>query len=177
SLRARDDAEAARPALVRAGGVRRLPVVRSDAQPGEPAEAPVVLGIHGAHLEHVVRAHDDAVAFGLAPAVVDDRLPGPSGRVAPRTGPVGPTGGAAPLLELIGGGHRSPLGVGEPDQAGTWDGSWGGGLQCAPAAGCTRRRPGPGGAPASGQSAHASTMNNGPALGSVAEPVSMPPRP
>ena len=58
-------------------------------QLGKRGQSSVVAVVDSSYLEHVVRAHDDAVPFRFTFSVIDDRGPGPRLGVAPLPGAVG----------------------------------------------------------------------------------------
>ena len=57
-------------------------------QLGKRGQSSVVAVVDSSYLEHVVRAHDDAVLLPFASSVIDDRGPGTRRSVAPLTGAV-----------------------------------------------------------------------------------------
>src|SRR5262249_51132456 len=71
ALGARAHAETARVARVGRVDRRLLPAVHDELQPREPREFGALLRRDDPELEHVVRAHLDAVRLALAPVAVD----------------------------------------------------------------------------------------------------------
>ena len=61
-------------------------------QLGKGGQPPEVAVVDASYLEHVVRAHDNAVPFRFALSVIDDRGPGTGLGVAPLPGAVGVLG-------------------------------------------------------------------------------------
>jgi hypothetical protein len=73
SFWASGDTFAAFATLIGTNGVGRHAPVRSGAQLSKDAERAEVLDVHSTHLEYVVRTHHDALSFGFAAPMVDDR--------------------------------------------------------------------------------------------------------
>ena len=73
SFWASGDAFATFPAFIGPNGVGGHPPVRRGAQLAEDAQGGEVLGVYATYLKDVVGTYPDALSFGLAPPVVDDR--------------------------------------------------------------------------------------------------------
>ena len=58
-------------------------------QLGKRGQLPEVAVVDSSYLEHVVRAHDNAVPLRFASCVIDDGGPGPRHRVTPFPGAIG----------------------------------------------------------------------------------------